>query len=93
MVTHRLISKVINAGGWANYERLQHLDRLTLMLTPKDDGRRRSRRRLSPLRRLPPGSSEESSHTRATPGYYHRVLVFEFLFSNWPACHAKWSIG
>ena len=40
-------------NGWANYER-QHLDKLTLMLTPKDDGRRRSRRRLSPLRRLPP---------------------------------------
>ena len=47
------IQKVINAGGWANYER-QHLDRLTLMLTPKDDGRRRSPRRLSPLRRVPP---------------------------------------
>ena len=47
------IQKVIDAGGWANYERL-HLDRLTLMLTPKDDGRRRSRRRLSPLRRVPP---------------------------------------
>ena len=31
------------------------LDRLTLTLTPKPDaGRRRSRRRLSPLRRLPP---------------------------------------
>ncbi len=49
--------KVIDAGGWANYERL-HLDRLTAMLTPKTpptDGRRRSRRRLSsPLRRVPP---------------------------------------
>ena len=35
-----------------------HLDRLTAMLTPKSsppaDGRRRSRRRLSPLRRVPP---------------------------------------
>ena len=52
---HPYIQKVIDAGGWANYERL-HLDRLTAMLTPKDqtDGRRRSRRRLSPLRRLPP---------------------------------------
>ena len=48
------IQKVIDAGGWASY-RHRHLDRLTLMLTPKpDDGRRRSRRRLSPLRRLPP---------------------------------------
>ena len=44
------IQKVINAGGWANYER-QHLDRLTLMLTPEDDGRRHSRP--SPLRRVP----------------------------------------
>ena len=50
-----LVQKVIHAGGWANYER-RHLDQLTAMLTPKDqtDGRRRSRRRLSPLRRLPP---------------------------------------
>ena len=49
------LQKVIDAGGWAKYERL-HLDKLTAMLTPKDqtDGRRRSRRRLSPLRRLPP---------------------------------------
>ena len=49
------LQKVINAGGWANYER-QHLDRLTAMLTPTptpNDGRRCSRRRLSPLRRLP----------------------------------------
>ena len=48
------LQKVIDAGGWANYER-QHLDRLTAMLTPKSpqpDGRRRSRRRLSPLRRV-----------------------------------------
>ena len=46
----------IPVGGWAKYERL-HLDRLTAMLTPTPtptDGRRRSRRRLSPLRRLPP---------------------------------------
>ena len=50
---HPYLQKVIDPGGWANYERL-HLDRLTLMLTPKDDGRRRSRRRLSPLRRVPP---------------------------------------
>ena len=50
------IQRVIDAGGWANYER-RHLDKLTAMLTPKSpqtDGRRRSRRRLSPLRRVPP---------------------------------------
>ena len=48
------IQKVIDAGGWANYER-RHLDQLTAMLTPKDqtDERRRSRRRQSPLRRVP----------------------------------------
>ena len=42
------------AGSFANYER-QHIDKLTLMLTPKpdSDGRRRSRRRVNPLRRLP----------------------------------------
>ena len=53
----RYLLKVRSAGGWANYERL-HLDRLTAVLTPKSsppaDGRRRSRRRLSPLRRVPP---------------------------------------
>ena len=50
------MQKVIDAGGWANYER-RHLDKLTAMLTPTPtptDGRRRSRRRLSPLRRVPP---------------------------------------
>ena len=53
---HPYIQKVIDAGGWARYESL-HLDKLTAMLTPTPtpaDGRRRSRRRLSPLRRLPP---------------------------------------
>jgi hypothetical protein len=53
---HPYLQKVIDAGGWANYERL-HLDKLTAMLTPPpppSDGRRRSRRRLSPLRRVPP---------------------------------------
>ena len=49
------IRRVVDAGGFVNYERLQ-LDKLTAMLTPTPptDGRRRSRRRLSPLRRLPP---------------------------------------
>ena len=48
---HPYLQKVIDAGGWANYERL-HLDKLTSMLTPKDDDQRRCR--LSPLRRVPP---------------------------------------
>ena len=50
------LQRVIAAGSFANYARL-HLDRLTAMLTPKPvpaDGPRRSRRRLSPLRRVPP---------------------------------------
>ena len=49
------LQRVIEAGSFANYARL-HLDRLTAMLTPKPvpaDGPRRSRRRLSPLRRVP----------------------------------------
>ena len=49
------LRKVRAAGSFANYERL-HIDKLTLMLTPKPDsdgGRRRSRRRVNPLRRLP----------------------------------------
>ena len=52
-LAHLYIKGVIDAGGWAKYER-HHLDKLTAMLTPKDDGRRRSPRRLSPLRRVPP---------------------------------------
>ena len=52
----RVGTDLIEAGSFANYARL-HLDRLTAMLTPKPapaDGPRRSRRRLSPLRRVPP---------------------------------------
>jgi len=66
------IQKVIDAGGWANYER-QHLDRLTAMLTPKSpqpDGRRRSRRRLSPLRRLPPEVLRKIAAFAFHAGYY-----------------------
>ena len=61
------IQKVINAGGWANYER-QHLDRLTLMLTPKDNGRRHSR--LSPLRRVPPEVLRKIAAFAFHAGYY-----------------------
>ena len=64
------IQKVIDAGGWASY-RHRHLDRLALMLTPKpDDGRRRSRRRLSPLRRLPPEILRRVVEYWAHVGYY-----------------------
>ena len=64
------IRKVIDAGGWARY-RHRHLDRLTLMLTPKPDaGRRRSRRRLSPLRRLPPEILRRVVEYWAHLGYY-----------------------
>ena len=65
------IQKVIDAGGWANYERL-HLDRLTAMLTPPPPptGRRRSRRRLSPLRRLPPEVLRKIAAFAFHAGYY-----------------------
>jgi len=66
------IQKVIDAGSWANYERL-HLDRLTAMLTPTPtptDGRRRSRRRLSPLRRLPPEVLRKIVAYAFHAGYY-----------------------
>ena len=61
------IQKVIDAGGWANYERL-HLDRLTAMLTPKDDDRRRSR--LSPLRRVPPEVLRKIAALAFHAGFY-----------------------
>ena len=60
---------MIAAGGWANYQRL-HLDKLTTMLTPKDDGRRRSRRRLSPLRRVPPEVLRKIAAFAFHAGYY-----------------------
>ena len=66
------LQKVIDAGGWAKYERL-HLDRLTAMLTPTPtptDGRRRSRRRLSPLRRLPPEVLRKIVAYAFHAGYY-----------------------
>ena len=69
---HPYIQKVIDAGGWANYERL-HLDRLTAMLTPKPvpaDGPRRSRRRLSPLRRVPPEVLRKIAAFAFHVGYY-----------------------
>ena len=67
----RYIQKVIDAGGWVKYERL-HLDKLTAMLTPKDqtDGRRRSRRRLSPLRRVPPEVLRKIAAFAFHAGYY-----------------------
>ena len=66
------IRGVIDAGGWANYER-HHLDKLTAMLTPKptpNDGRRRSRRRLSPLRRVPPEILRKIAAFAFHAGYY-----------------------
>ena len=69
---HSYIQKVIDAGGWAAYERLD-LDRLTAMLTPTPtptDGRRRSRRRLSPLRHLPPEVLRKIVAYAFHAGYY-----------------------
>ena len=69
---HPYIQKVIDAGGWARYERL-HLDKLTAMLTPTPipaDGRRLSRRRLSPLGRLPPEVLRKIVAYAFHAGYY-----------------------
>ena len=68
---HPYIQKVIDAGGWARYEGL-HLDKLTAMLTPKPptDGRRRSRRRMSRLRRLPPEVLRKIVAYAFHAGYY-----------------------
>ena len=66
------LQRVIEAGSFANYARL-HLDRFTAMLTPKPapaDGPRRSRRRLSPLRHLPPEVLRKIAAFAFHVGYY-----------------------
>ena len=66
------LQRVIAAGSFANYARL-HLDRFTAMLTPKPapaDGPRRSRRRLSPLRRVPPEVLRKIAAFAFHVGYY-----------------------
>lgn len=53
--TDPYLRAVLDAGSFQRYEH-QHLEKLAVMLTPKsppEDGQRRSRRRLSPLRRIP----------------------------------------
>ena len=66
------LQRVIAAGSFANYARLR-LDRLTAMLTPKPapaDGPRRSRRHLSPLRRVPPEVLRKIAAFAFHLGYY-----------------------
>ena len=63
---------VLDAGSFRNFEQ-QHLDRLVMMLTPKSsppDGRRRSRRRLSPLRHIPPDVLRKIAAFAFHAGYY-----------------------
>jgi len=64
------LQRVVDAGGWANYERLQ-LDRLagTFALRPVD-GRRRSQRRPNRLVRLPPELIRRVMEFWAHAGYY-----------------------
>ena len=52
----RYLQRVADAGGWEAYRRA-HVDKLALLFTPKPEtgsGRRRSKRRRSPLHGLPP---------------------------------------
>ena len=63
---------VLDAGSFRNFEQ-QHLDKLVMMLTPKSpppDGRRRSRRRLSPLRHIPPDVLRKIAAFAFHAGYY-----------------------
>ena len=63
---------VLDAGSFRNFEQ-RHLDKLVMMLTPKSpppDGRRRSRRRLSPLRHIPPGVLRKIAAFAFHAGYY-----------------------
>ena len=66
------LQRVSAAGSFANYAR-RHLDKLTTMLTPKPvpaDGQRRSRRRLSPLRRVPAEVLRKIAAFAFHVGYY-----------------------
>ena len=62
---------VLDAGSFRNFEQ-RHLDKLVMMLTPKSqpDGRRRSRRRLSPLRHIPPDVLRKIAAFAFHAGYY-----------------------
>ena len=66
------LHRVADAGGWEAYRRA-HVDKLALLFTPKPEtgsGRRRSKRRRSPIHRLPPEVVRCVVEYWAHAGYY-----------------------
>ena len=66
------LQRVADAGGWEAYRRA-HVDKLALLFTPKPvtgKGRRRSKRRRSPLHGLPPELVRRVVEYWAHLGYY-----------------------
>ena len=66
------INAVAKAGGYARYERA-HCERLAAIFMPKPEtgkGRRRSKRRRSPLHGLPPELVRRVVEYWAHAGYY-----------------------
>ena len=64
--------RVADAGGWEAYRRA-HVDKLALLFAPKPEtgkGRRRSKRRRSPLHALPPELIRRVVEYWAHAGYY-----------------------
>ena len=66
------VDAVVKAGGYARYERA-HCERLAAIFMPKPEtgkGRRRSKRRRSPLHGLPPELVRRVVEYWAHAGYY-----------------------
>jgi hypothetical protein len=65
------LQRVADAGGWEAYRRA-HVDKLALLFTPKPEtgSGRRSKRRRSPIHRLPPELVRRVVEYWAHAGYY-----------------------
>ena len=65
------LQRVADAGGWEAYRRA-HVDKLALLFTPKPEtgSGRRSKRRRSPIHRLPPEVVRCVVEYWAHAGYY-----------------------